>query len=153
MHLYFSDWVEECQTLHELLGCELKSKIAEEKITAKPKLKISKKLLKKKTLGDRINDALNSIFLWCQSCVLPEEYRMPCLFGDCGMDQEIKRQKDILMYRNKKTRKSPPPKSSLFPPTPHMAPTSAASEEPEPTPHMAPTMAASEDDGPKPHIP
>lgn len=146
------DWVEECPTVHELLGCELKSKIPEEKIGAKPKLKISKKLLKKKTFTDRMNDALNSIFLWCQSCLLPEEYRVPCLFGDCGMDQEIKRQKDILMYRDKKPRKSPR-KSPLFPPTPHMAPTSSASEEPEPTPYMEPTMAASDDDGPTPHIP
>lgn len=123
--------------MHNLLGCELKSKIPE--TGGKPKLRVRSKLLKKKTCGDRINDALNAAFLWCQSFVVPEEYQMPCLFGDCGMDQEIKRQKDILMFKDKKDSKSAP-KSPLRPPVPHKPdkePKKAEQEGSSPTPHMA----------------
>ena len=130
----FSDLTESLPFLHKILGCEPKKKAAEASAGAKPKLRISKKLLKKRTLMDPIYDALNSVFYWAQSLVLPEQYRKPCLFGDCGMDQEIKRQKEILLYKDKDspdTEQRPPPKTPLKRPVPFM-PTKEEETEPAP---------------------
>lgn len=67
--------------------------------TANPNLS---RLFKKKTLLDHVYNVINRGFLWVQRLILPEGYVLPCFFGGCDMDKDLKRQKDILLYRDKK---------------------------------------------------
>ena len=90
--------------MEEILGCKVKSKRIEEKDSsesAKPKIKLSGKVLEKvrfetreKSLMDKFLDKVNDALVWCQRLVLPEDFVMPCLVGDCDMGDKIKKQKE-----------------------------------------------------------
>ncbi|XP_039259185.2 uncharacterized protein LOC120335677 [Styela clava] len=103
----------------DMMGCETKveKQVKRDTPGRKPKIKLSgnfKNMLKKKTMLDHLYDVINDGFLWIQSWIVPKKYRLPCLFGDCNMNKQIKRQKDILLYKDKKKK---PSKDPLVPTT------------------------------------
>lgn len=56
----------------------------------------------KKTLMDRINDVIMDGFGRLQKLILPKDFKMPCLFGDCDLHKQAKNdKKKILMYNQK----------------------------------------------------
>jgi len=87
----------------ELVGCKVASNLIEEAKDQpqKMKIKLSAKVLEKvkfetreKSLTDKFLDRLNDALVWCQRLVLPEDFVMPCLVGDCDMGDKLKKQKE-----------------------------------------------------------
>jgi len=90
----------------ELVGCKVKTKsIPQDSENGdqpkKPKIKLSAKTLEKvkfetreKSLTEKFLDRLNDALVWVQRLVLPEDFVMPCLVGDCDMGDKLKKQKE-----------------------------------------------------------
>nr|XP_009858366.3 uncharacterized protein LOC104265625 [Ciona intestinalis] len=116
----------------ETLGCEEKKqpKVASP-VSHKPKPKLKLNLggdtLKKfkfeardKTPIEKLTGLINDGFAYVQRLILPENFVMPCLIGDCNMDKKIKLEKE--KYENllsKKDQVHPPDEEAPKPTEPN----------------------------------